>query len=227
MAEPPVPPMSGRPPMSSPSARCPALPDRNRTSGCRMFGYCPPWWCWPGRSSQSSRRSRRARALRSAFAPPMISSRTRPRSATKPWKSARSRRFTSPRIASRSSSRRRFIGTPSDYLVADTRFWVVRPRVNGGNVTGLGTLVSGAYIGVDVGHSSVERRTFTGLEVPPVVTSGLPGRQFVLHAEDIGSLTIGSTVFYRHIPAGRSRRVRSRSGRRQRHHQGVRQFALR
>ncbi len=90
----------------------------------------------------------------------------------------------------------------SDYLVADTRFWVVRPRVNGGNVTGLGTLVSGAYISVDVGHSSVKRRAFTGLEVPPVVTSGLPGRQFTLHAEDIGSLTIGSTVFYRHIPAG-------------------------
>jgi paraquat-inducible protein B len=89
-----------------------------------------------------------------------------------------------------------------DYLVADTRFWVVRPRVAGGNVTGLGTLVSGAYIGVDVGHSSVERRSFTGIEVPPVVTSGLPGRQFILHAEDIGSLTIGSTVFYRHIPAG-------------------------
>jgi paraquat-inducible protein B len=90
----------------------------------------------------------------------------------------------------------------SDYLVADTRFWVVRPRVNGGNVTGLGTLVSGAYIGVDVGQSGVKRRTFTGLEVPPIVTSGLPGRQFILHAEDIGSLTVGSTVFYRHIPAG-------------------------
>ena len=89
-----------------------------------------------------------------------------------------------------------------DYLVADTRFWVVRPRVTGGNVTGLGTLVSGAYIGVDVGHSSVKRRTFTGLEVPPIVTSGLPGRQVILHAEDIGSLSIGSTVFYRHIPAG-------------------------
>lgn len=89
-----------------------------------------------------------------------------------------------------------------DYLVADTRFWVVRPRVTGGNVTGLGTLVSGAYIGVDVGHSSQPRRSFTGLEVPPIVTSGLPGREFVLHAEDIGSLNIGSTVFYRHIPAG-------------------------
>jgi len=89
-----------------------------------------------------------------------------------------------------------------DYLVQDTRFWVVRPRVTGANISGLGTLVSGAYIGVDVGHSSVPARSFTGLEVPPIVTLGLPGREYVLHAKDIGSLSIGSTVFYRHISAG-------------------------
>ena len=89
-----------------------------------------------------------------------------------------------------------------DYLVQDTGFWVVRPRVTGAAITGLGTLVSGAYIGVDVGHSSVPARSFTGLEVPPIVTLGLPGREYVLHAKDIGSLSIGSTVFYRHISAG-------------------------
>jgi paraquat-inducible protein B len=89
-----------------------------------------------------------------------------------------------------------------DYLVQDTRFWVVRPRVTGAAISGLGTLVSGAYISVDVGHSSVPARSFTGLEVPPIVTSGLPGREYVLHAKDIGSLSIGSTVFYRHLAAG-------------------------
>jgi paraquat-inducible protein B len=90
----------------------------------------------------------------------------------------------------------------NDYLVDDTRFWVVRPRVAGGSVTGLGTLVSGAYISVDVGQSTVKRRNFEGLEVPPIVTSDLPGREFILHADDIGSLSVGSTVFYRHIDAG-------------------------
>jgi paraquat-inducible protein B len=90
----------------------------------------------------------------------------------------------------------------SEYLVEDTRFWVVRPRFTGGGVSGLGTLVSGAYISVDVGRSSTTRRSFDGLEVPPIVTSGLPGREFVLHADDIGSLSVGSTVFYRHIAAG-------------------------
>jgi paraquat-inducible protein B len=89
-----------------------------------------------------------------------------------------------------------------DYLVQDTRFWVVRPRVSGGGVSGLGTLVSGSYISVDVGHSSEERQAFDGLEVPPIVTSDLPGREFVLHAADIGSLGVGSSVYYRHISAG-------------------------
>jgi paraquat-inducible protein B len=89
-----------------------------------------------------------------------------------------------------------------DYLVDDTRFWVVRPRVSGGGISGLGTLLSGEYISVDVGRSTTPRHAFEGLEVPPIVTSDLPGREFVLHADDIGSLSVGSSVFYRHIPAG-------------------------
>ncbi len=88
------------------------------------------------------------------------------------------------------------------YLVADTRFWVVRPRVSGAGISGLGTLVSGEYISVDVGTSTERRDRFIGLEVPPIVTSDLPGREFVLHADDLGSLGIGSEVFFRHISAG-------------------------
>jgi paraquat-inducible protein B len=88
------------------------------------------------------------------------------------------------------------------YLVEDTRFWVVRPRVSGAGVSGLATLVSGAYISVDVGHSTANRDHFVGLEVPPIVTANLPGREFILHADDLGSLDIGSSVFYRHITAG-------------------------
>jgi paraquat-inducible protein B len=88
------------------------------------------------------------------------------------------------------------------YLVDDTRFWVVRPRVSGAGVSGLATLVSGAYISVDIGRSTSKRDHFVGLEIPPIVTSDLPGREFILHADDLGSLDIGSSVFYRHITAG-------------------------
>lgn len=91
----------------------------------------------------------------------------------------------------------------SSLAVEDTRFWVVRPRVDMGGVSGLGTLLSGAYIGVDVGTSKEERRHFDGLEVPPAVTSDQEGRRFLLHSADLGSLDIGSPVYFRRIPVGR------------------------
>ncbi len=46
----------------------------------------------------------------------------------------------------------------SGYLVDDTSFWVVRPRISAAGVTGLGTLVSGAYISVEVGHSTARSK---------------------------------------------------------------------
>lgn len=87
-------------------------------------------------------------------------------------------------------------------LVDDTRFWVVRPRIAGGQISGLGTLLSGAYIGVDVGKSTKSRREFTGLEVPPIVTIDLPGRLLSLRAENLGSLDIGSPVYLRRVKVG-------------------------
>ena len=60
-----------------------------------------------------------------------------------------------------------------EFLVKDTNFWVVRPRISGANVTGLGTLISGAYIGVEIGSSQEERRVFVALETQPVITGGV------------------------------------------------------
>ncbi|WP_404992678.1 intermembrane transport protein PqiB [Cupriavidus pauculus] len=88
------------------------------------------------------------------------------------------------------------------FAVKDTRFWVVRPRFAISGVSGLETLLSGAYIGVDAGKSAESRRSFTGLEVPPVVTTDASGRQFVLRAQDLGSLDIGSPVYYRRVQVG-------------------------
>ena len=90
----------------------------------------------------------------------------------------------------------------SGFAVEDSRFWVVRPRMAGSGVSGLDTLLSGSYIGVDGGQSKKEASTFTGLETPPVIASDVPGRRFVLVARDIGSLDVGSPVYFRRIPAG-------------------------
>ena len=88
------------------------------------------------------------------------------------------------------------------YLTDKTQFWVVRARVQGGSVTGLGTLLSGAYIGVNPSKEGMPTLAYTGLEVPPVVTVGLPGRHFMLKADTLGSLDIGAPVYYRQIEVG-------------------------
>ncbi len=87
-------------------------------------------------------------------------------------------------------------------VVEDTRFWVVRPRISGSTVSGLQTLLSGSYVAMDVGKSTQRARVFTGLEQPPAFTTDAPGRQVTLRAEDIGSLDVGSPVYYRRLQVG-------------------------
>ncbi|QKV64460.1 MCE family protein [Pseudomonas sp. 43A] len=84
----------------------------------------------------------------------------------------------------------------------DSQFWVVRPRIGAGGVSGIDTLLSGDYIGADVGQSNGRAKNFKGLENPPPITYGEPGKRFMLHAPDLGSLDIGSPVYYRKIPVG-------------------------
>lgn len=96
----------------------------------------------------------------------------------------------------------------SEYVTRDgTRFWVVRPRVGITGISGLGTLLSGAYIAVDTtrshGGQSAAKYHFTGLEKPPEVASDRPGRRYTVTAPDLGSLEIGSPVYYRRIQVGR------------------------
>ena len=89
-----------------------------------------------------------------------------------------------------------------DYLSENTRFWVVRARVAGGGVSGLGTLFSGAYIGMDPGKPGKKARSFKGLETPPIVTTDLPGRHFMLKAKTRRSLDVGDPVYFRQIQVG-------------------------
>ena len=90
----------------------------------------------------------------------------------------------------------------SGLMVEDAKFWVVEPRVTLSGVSGLGTLLSGNYIGFEIGKSNRAQRKFTGLEVPPIVVGDQPGRRFTLKAESLGSLGIGSPIYYRRLLAG-------------------------
>ncbi len=88
-----------------------------------------------------------------------------------------------------------------DYLGENARFWVVRPRLSLSGVSGLGTLVSGAYVAIDP-HKGKRTRSFEGLEEPPVIESNVPGREFVLTATEKGSIGAGTPISYRGVQVG-------------------------
>lgn len=90
----------------------------------------------------------------------------------------------------------------SNFAAKDTRFWVVRPRIGTGGISGIDTLLSGAYIDVDGGKSQQKERVFKGLETPPVISSDVPGKIFFLNAKDLGSLDFGSPIYYRKMNVG-------------------------
>lgn len=89
-----------------------------------------------------------------------------------------------------------------NFAVKDTRFWVVRPRVGASGVSGIGTLLSGAYIGVDVGRSAEAQTDFTGLETPPPITADQKGHRYTLRGDSLGSIDVGSPIFYRRVQVG-------------------------
>ncbi len=88
------------------------------------------------------------------------------------------------------------------FLREGAKFWVVRARGAAGQVSGLGTIFSGAYIGMEPSTEGEPQRDFKGLEVPPVVTADQDGFQFSLTANRLGSLNYGSPVYFRQIQAG-------------------------
>jgi paraquat-inducible protein B len=86
-----------------------------------------------------------------------------------------------------------------------SRFWVVRPRIGLGGVSGLTTLLSGSYIETDFDTISTSRKNekdFVGLEQPPPITSDRPGRHFALRSNTLGSLGPGAPIYFRRIQVG-------------------------
>lgn len=94
----------------------------------------------------------------------------------------------------------------ADYITQEqARFWVVRPRLGLSGVSGLGTLLSGAYIAVDAPQTVSKADKvyeFHGLESPPEIISGRPGSRYVLTTPSLGSLDRGSPVYYQGIQVG-------------------------
>jgi paraquat-inducible protein B len=88
-----------------------------------------------------------------------------------------------------------------DYLNKNTLFWVVRPLVGLGGISGLGTLLSGPYIEIKPGDGPSSEH-FTGLTLPPLLKNGAQGRQFVLETNNLGSMRPGTPINFHGISVG-------------------------
>jgi paraquat-inducible protein B len=88
-------------------------------------------------------------------------------------------------------------------LTDQTIFWVVKPRIFAGNISGLETLLSGSYIGMMPGRAGgTAQRKFVGQEDPPILQANVPGHTFMLKAKRLSSISVGSPVFYRDLNVG-------------------------
>lgn len=90
----------------------------------------------------------------------------------------------------------------SRHLSENTRFWLVSPRVSASGISNLGTLISGIYIVMDPGKPGNFQRVFTGLTEPPAIQSDDQGTQFVLLADSLRSIDLGSPVYFRQLKVG-------------------------
>ena len=88
-------------------------------------------------------------------------------------------------------------------LTDKTIFWVVKPELFAGNITGLETLISGSYIGM---RPSAEpgnaKRDFVGEQDPPVLQAWTKGTTYRLKSKRLGSISLGSPIFYRDLDVG-------------------------
>ncbi|MFI0473880.1 intermembrane transport protein PqiB [Halomonas sp. HMF6819] len=88
-------------------------------------------------------------------------------------------------------------------LREDSRFWVVKPRIGREGISGLGTVLSGAYIQLQPGRSEEPRREFELSDVPPVAVAGQAGLQISLVSQLGNSLRVGDPVSYQGYTVGR------------------------
>ena len=88
-------------------------------------------------------------------------------------------------------------------LREDTRFWVVTARVGMGNISGLDTLLSGAYIQLAPGNGAEGRRQYSALEQPPLTPTDAAGLRLKLTSGRATSIDAGDAVLYKGYQVGR------------------------
>ncbi|MGL4224077.1 MAG: intermembrane transport protein PqiB [Vibrio sp.] len=88
-------------------------------------------------------------------------------------------------------------------LREDSLFWVVKPRIGRDGVSGLDTLLSGAYIQLQPGQSTAAQDQFTVMDLPPIAPPDAKGLRLVLTHKEAGKLNVGDPVMYEGFTVGR------------------------
>nr|WP_154715502.1 intermembrane transport protein PqiB [Pectobacterium fontis] len=87
-------------------------------------------------------------------------------------------------------------------LKQDSAFWVVKPQIGREGVSGLGTLLSGAYIELQPGAHKEDKYEFTLLDSPPLASPDAKGIRVILDSEQSGQLNAGDPVLFRGYRVG-------------------------
>lgn len=90
----------------------------------------------------------------------------------------------------------------NDLLKEDSVFWVVKPQIGRDGVSGLGTLLSGAYIELSPGKSATEKKDFRLLDSPPISSPDTKGVRLTLVSKQSGVLGTGDPVLFRGVRVG-------------------------
>ncbi|MDO5058746.1 MAG: intermembrane transport protein PqiB [Neisseria sp.] len=90
----------------------------------------------------------------------------------------------------------------ADLMRTDTQFWIVKPRIDQSGVSGLNTLVSGAYIAFTPGKAEETRYEFRVADIPPIAAIGQNGIRLRLSGDNSKMLEAGSPVMYEGFSVG-------------------------
>ena len=90
----------------------------------------------------------------------------------------------------------------ANLLNDESQLWVVKPTIGRGGVSGLNTLLSGAYIELQPGKSDSGKYFFELLETPPIAPPDAPGVRIFLSSSDAAALAVGDPILYRGYDVG-------------------------
>ncbi len=90
----------------------------------------------------------------------------------------------------------------ANLLNDESQLWVVKPTIGRGGVSGLNTLLSGAYIVLQPGKSDSGKYFFELLETPPIAPPDAPGVRIFLSSSDAAALAVGDPILYRGYDVG-------------------------